>query len=392
MRFPTYHNSSIWVCASRMKIKRTSSGNEFDFPAPMFFLAKMVNDIPGLASTLHRLESSWMHNKTKKQEIVSPVYVTGLARSGTTVVLEMLNQHRDLASHRYLHMVIPYAPHWFQKLADNIPIMIEPSERLHKDGLFVNKNSPEAVEEIFWQKYFDNALDESLSNLLDASTSNPSFEMFYKANIKKLLRSRDAERYLAKNNYNVTRMEYLLKIFPDSKFVIMVRNPFDHIASLAKQDAIFKEMEANDPRLLEWTKLIGHREFGSDKVCVNVENNGKVQTIREKWNHKDSYVEGWAIYWASIYDHVHRQVQENPSVRNAALLVRYEDLCDSPNDVIDKIVDHIGVDEKSFTKVKHHYCNTLRRPTYYKTSYTKEEQEQIIAATSDIASIFGYSL
>jgi hypothetical protein len=375
-----------------MKIKRTSSGNEFEFPAPMFFLAKIVNDIPGLANTLHRLESSWMRNETKKQKIVAPVYVTGLARSGTTVILEMLNQHKDLASHRYLHMVIPYAPHWFQKLADNIPIMTEPSERLHKDGLFVNKNSPEAVEEIFWQKYFDNALDESLSNLLDNSTSNPSFEAFYKANIKKLLRNRNAERYLAKNNYNVTRMEYLLKIFPDSKFVIMVRNPFDHIASLAKQDAIFKEMEANDPRLLEWTKLIGHREFGSDKVCVNVDNNGKVQTIREKWKNKDTYVEGWAIYWASIYDYVHRQMSENPRVKNAALLIRYEDLCDSPNDVIDRIVNHIGVDGKSFTNVKKHYSNTLRKPTYYKTIYTEKEKKQIVAATGDIASKFGYEL
>ena len=98
-----------------MKIKRTSSGNEFDFPAPMFFLAKLVNEIPGVANTLNRLESSWMQNRTDRQEIISPIYVTGLARSGTTVVLEMLNQHRDLASHRYLHMVVPYAPHWFQK-------------------------------------------------------------------------------------------------------------------------------------------------------------------------------------------------------------------------------------------------------------------------------------
>ena len=72
------------------------------------------------------------------------------------------------------------------------------------------------------------------------------FEAFYRTNIKKLLQSRKAERYLAKNNYNVSRMEYLLQLFPDTKFVVMIRNPFDHIASLAKQDAIFKEMEAND--------------------------------------------------------------------------------------------------------------------------------------------------
>ena len=375
-----------------MKIKRTSSGNEFDFPAPMFFLAKLVNEIPGVANTLNRLESSWMQNRTDRQEIISPIYVTGLARSGTTVVLEMLNQHRDLASHRYLHMVVPYAPHWFQKLAENVPIMTTPSERLHKDGLFVNKNSPEAVEEIFWQRYFDNALDESLSNVLPESTSNPKFEQFYRTNIKKLLLDRKAKRYLAKNNYNVTRMEYLLYLFPEAKFVLMIRNPFDHIASLAKQDQIFKEMESNDPRLLEWTKLIGHREFGSAKVCINVDNYNRINDVRERWNGKDTYVEGWAIYWSSIYEYVHKVLSHNPDVKKAALVVRYEDLCDSPSEIIDKIMAHTNIDSESFKSVKQHYCNTLRRPTYYKTTYSEKEQEQIIAATGEIATKFGYDL
>ncbi|MGY5872530.1 MAG: sulfotransferase [Candidatus Thorarchaeota archaeon] len=375
-----------------MKIKRTSKGNEFDFPAPMYFLAKIVQDVPHLASTLHRLESSWMNSRMSGTQIKSPIYITGLARSGTTVVLEMLSQHKDIASHRYLHMVLPYAPHWFQRLADYVPIMTIPSERLHKDGLFVTRDSPEAVEETFWQEYFDNALDESLSNVLGSNASNPKFEDFYQANIKKLLINRKSSRYLAKNNYNVTRMEYLLKLFPDTKFVIMIRNPFDHIASLAKQDAIFKEMEANDPRLLEWTKLIGHREFGSAKVCINLDNTETVQKIRELWESKETYVEGWAIYWASIYEHVHRQIQENPSIKKAALVVRYEDLCDSPSEVIDKIIGHTGIDPESFLQVKQHYCNTLRRPTYYKTTYSKKEQDQIISTAGDVASRFGYDL
>ena len=375
-----------------MKIKKTSSGNKFEFPAPMFFLVKMINDIPGFANTLHLLESSWMQNRTKKQDIISPVYVTGLARSGTTVVLEMLDQHRDLASHRYLHMVVPYAPHWFQKIADNVPIMTSPSERLHQDGLLVNKNSPEAVEEIFWQRFFNNALDESQSNLMDASISNPQFEAFYKANIKKLLQSRKAERYLAKNNYNVTRFEYILHLFPDAKFVVMIRNPFDQIASLAKQDAIFKEMEKHDPHLLEVTKLIGHREFGTAKVCINTDNYEKIQMIRNKWNNRETYVEGWALYWSSIYEYVYKILQRNPTVKKAALVVRYEDLCDSPSEIIDRIISHTNIDPEGFKKVKQHYCSTLHRPTYYKTSYSKSEQDHIINATGEIASKFGYDL
>jgi hypothetical protein len=187
-------------------------------------------------------------------------------------------------------------------------------------------------------------------------------------------------------------MEYLLKLFPDTKFILMIRNPFNHIASLAKQDGIFREMEANDPRLLEWTKIIGHREFGSAKICININNPELVQTIRQKWESKDTYVEGWADYWASIYNYVNERIQQNPQLKKAVLVVRYEDLCDNPSEIIDKIIGHIGVDPSSFSDVKQHYCNTLHRPTYYKTSYSEREQQQIIAATSNIASNFGYNL
>ena len=375
-----------------MKIKRISKAGEFDFPAPMFYLAKLVHDMPYVATTLHKLESSWMRKRIKNTRITAPVYITGFARSGTTVVLEMLSQHQDLATHRYLHMVIPYAPNWFQKLADKVPIMTKPSERLHKDGLMVNKDSPEAVEEILWQAYFENALDESLSNVLDSRTSNPRFETLYRENIKKLLLNNHASRYLAKNNYNVARMEYLLKLFPDARVILMIRNPFDHIASLAKQDAIFKQMEAEDPRLLGWTKLIGHREFGSGKICINLDDRDLVKEIKELWNDKDTYVKGWAIYWASIYEFVHKKLQENSRLTQAVHVFRYEDLCDHPIEVIDQMLNHISVEKGSFQSVKQHYCETLRRPTYYRTSYTKLEQEQILEATKDVAFKFGYEL
>ncbi|TFG30548.1 sulfotransferase [Candidatus Thorarchaeota archaeon] len=375
-----------------MKIKRTSRSSKFDFPASMFFLAKLVHDTPYAASTLHRLESSWMKSKIQSISITAPIYITGLARSGTTVVLEMLSQHKDIASHRYLHMVVPYAPNWFQKLANRVPIMTTPSERLHKDGLFVNRDSPEAVEEIFWQGYFENALDESLSNILDSRTNHPKFDVFYQENIKKLLLNRNASRYLAKNNYNVSRMEYLLKLFPDARFVLMIRNPFDHIASLAKQDAIFKEMEANDPRLLEWTKLIGHREFGTAKICINLDDFDRIKKIRDLWENKETYVQGWAVYWASVYEYVHKKLQEDQRLAQAVIVIRYEDLCDRPDEVIDQIMNHIAVDKESFQKVKQHYCRTLKRPSYYRTSYTEQEQEQILTATGIISSKFGYDL
>ena len=114
--------------------------------------------------------------------------------------------------------------------------------------------------------------------------------------------------------------------------------------------------------------------------------------IRNKWNNRETYVEGWALYWSSIYEYVYKILQRNPTVKKAALVVRYEDLCDSPSEIIDRIISHTNIDPESFKKVKQHYCSTLHRPTYYKTSYSKSEQDHIINATGEIASKFGYDL
>ncbi|MFX0124795.1 MAG: sulfotransferase, partial [Candidatus Hodarchaeota archaeon] len=224
-----------------------------------------------------------------------------------------------------------------------------------------------------------------------ANVHNPQFESFYRDHMKKLLINRKATRYVAKNNYNVARMEYLHKLFPDVKFIIIVRNPFDHIASLVKQDGVLKELEHNDPRLLDWTKLIGHREFGTAKVCINYNNPNVTQNIRNLWNRKKTYLEGWATYWAETYSYIQKMLDMNPNLAKASLIVRYEDLCEKSELTIDRIIEHIEVDPKKFNKIKDYYSKRLSKPTYYTTKFSNKEQEKIIQITGKIAEKFGYA-
>jgi len=376
-----------------MKIKRSESGKaQFDFPAPMYFIAKLAKSFPAVGDTLHTLEFSRRKKLLETLNVDRPIYVTGLARAGTTITLEMLSQHPDVATHRYLHMVMPYMPRWMQKIADKTPLMLSPTERVHKDRIMVNRNSPEAVEEIFWQRFFENALDEAKSNVMKRNTNNPEFETFYRDHIRKLVQYQSSTRYAAKNNYNVARMEYLQKIFPSVKFLIIVRNPFDHIASLAKQDIILSEVERNDPRLLDWTKIIGHREFGTAKVCINFDNTNTVKEIRNLWRRKETYVSGWAKYWASVYSHVHDVLEKNHSLKKAALVVRYETLCESPDAAIDRIIEHTELDPSTFEAVKQRYVKTLRPPSYYSVQYTDEEKESIRRSTGPVAKLYDYDL
>ncbi|MHA2243980.1 MAG: sulfotransferase family protein [Candidatus Hodarchaeales archaeon] len=375
-----------------MKIEKIGikKHKEFDFPEPMYFIVKFFHEFPLLANAVHTIESFQLRKKLDRYSIDRPIYITGLARAGTTITLEMLSQHPDVATHKYYHMVSPYTPHWTQQIANQTPIMTSPVERLHKDRIVVTRDSPEAVEEIFWQKFFENIHDENSSNVLDGQVQNLQFETFYPNHIKKLLINQESTRYLAKNNYNVARMEYIHKLFPDVKFIIIIRDPFSHIASLAKQDRILKELEQENARLLDWTKIIGHREFGSARVCINFDNFSTIQRTRQLWNRRDTYVKGWAVYWAQTYSYIHRKLQAQPNLAKASLIVRYEDLCESPEMTIDRIIDHIEVNPKMFNKIKEHYCRKLHKPTYYGTTYTKKEHESILNITGEIAEKYGY--
>src|SRR5690606_16366424 len=99
-----------------------------------------------------------------------------------------------------------------------------------------------------------------VSQFLDRSCSNPEFEKFYRDHLLKLLWVRDRSRYASKGNYNISRLPYLQKMFPEARFVVPIRHPVPHIASLMKQHRLFVEGETKYPRALAHMQRVGHFE------------------------------------------------------------------------------------------------------------------------------------
>ncbi|MFO8017968.1 MAG: sulfotransferase [Promethearchaeia archaeon] len=326
----------------------------------------------------------------KKEKIKEPIYVTGLARAGTTINLEILNKHPDTATHKYLHMPLPYLPYFWTKLAEKTSIFIEPRQRLHKDGIIVNRESPEALEEIIWDKFFDDYKSELKSNIFDENISNKDFEDFYKNHILKLLVKENASRYVAKNNYNITRMSYLLQLFPEAKFLLVIRNPINHIASTIKQCQIFEKMGENDQKLKRMTEIIGHHEFGPSKIYINVNNTQTVKRIKKLWD-KEKNIKGWVLYWKSVYDFAAKQLKKNKRLRKNTLIVRYEDLCKEPRKMINKILTHTNLSKGKFQKIKEYYVKKIRCPDYYDFKFSKDELKMISNITKKTTDFFGYN-
>jgi len=340
---------------------------------------KFVNNHSKIMIKLGNWETNQLQEKLINLPIDSPIYITGLARSGTTILLEKLASHPDLVSYRYKDFPLVHIPVWWERFLDRASSgNVKSVERAHKDRIKITPDSHEAMEEIIWMSFFNDIHDISKNNSLNENTTNNVFVDFYKNNIKKLLLSRNGKRYIAKGNYNISRLGYINSIFPDAKFIVTIRNPVDHIASLMKQHSLFCNLEQDNKKVLSYMQTLGHFEFGLDRRPINFGNSNVVNEIQECWNNSKE-VRGWALYWSSVYSYV-ADLLENKHLLNKIILVDYDELCQNPFKTLDSIYSKCGIilDESILTN----QAKTISAPKYYKHNFTNNEIDQISKETA----------
>ncbi len=339
---------------------------------------------------LGNLESRMLRKSIEQTPIRKPIYVAGLARSGTSVLIEILASHPNVATHQYRDFPFLYIPYWWrQTLERSAPRPSEATERAHGDRLVVTSHSPESMEEPLWMAYFARLHRSNQTDALDAAAMNPKFEQFYRDHIRKLLLISHRARYAAKGNYNLTRLPYLQKLFPDARFVLPIRRPADHIASLMKQHRLFNQAADKYPRSVAHLDRVGHFEFGAHRRCINVAADRKtVESIESFWRGGQD-VRGWARYWASLYRWVGQQLQSNDALRQATFVMHYETLCDKPASSIRGMLDHCDLADTA-NELINRWTPTLSRPTYYQAQFSADDEQAIAEETAEVAAAWGY--
>ena len=338
---------------------------------------------PGFWIGLGNLESRVLTDRLAGIRIEKPIYIAGLARSGTTILLELLALHPQLSGHRYRDfppILAPWFWNWFVDRAGGRDKAA--SERAHGDGIEVTPESPEAFEEVIWMAFFEKLHDPDVSAVLTAATENRDFEEFYRDHIRKMLLIRGGSRYLSKGNYNVTRLAYLLKLFPDAKFVLQIRDPVWHIASLMQQHERFCREHKRDLRLQRHMSRSGHFEFGLDRRPINSGNTAVTAEVRKLWA-EGREIEGWALYWKDLYGHVADALKADDALRRATLVVNYEALCSKPERVMAALVAHCELPPGE-TDLVAEGVRRIRHPSYYEPGFTQEEISLIETVTGPV--------
>jgi hypothetical protein len=331
---------------------------------------------------LGNTETDMLREKLAKTPVEQPIYVTGLARAGTTILLEALAAHPQTASHSYRSYPMIFTPYFWERIQRILSRKTQPIERSHRDGIMVTPESPEAMEEMLWMAFFEHLHEENHSAVLGADTENLEFQNFYREHIKKLLLAHKASRYLSKANYNITRIPYLLSLFPDARFVVMARDPAAHVASLIKQDALFCETQEEDETALEHTTFSGHFEFGLNRRLIHVGDDAAMQRIRELF-YTGEEARGWAAYWAMIYGYIN--ALDTPAI----LRVRYEDLCEQTAATLTRIAEHCALD--GMESVITSYADIIT-PKEQQHGFDDETIQAIREETAHVALQFGYEV
>jgi hypothetical protein len=362
---------------------------ESPFTVPLFthILGGLVQRHPRWWLGLGRLETSQLAKALASLSVHKPIYVCGLARSGSTLLHEIVCTSTCVATQRVKDYPMIFTPYWWRRVtADKRPTT--PRPRAHDDGVQITCESPDALGEMLWMAFFPRCHDPAVSQCLGRTDSHPDFEVFYNAHIRKLLLAEGAQRYAAKNNYHVARLPYLLRLFPDARFIIPVRAPAAHIASLLRQHLRFREGHRQYPRALAYMQRSGHFEFGLDRRPINLGDGSRVQQIQQAWAAGEE-VRGLAMYWDMVYSYLTNLLESDSEVREAALVVRFEELCDDPCRILQGVLEHCQLPDSASILQRH--ADGIRRPTYYSSDFSAGDLEVIHAETAATASRWGYS-
>lgn len=353
-----------------------------------FFLTRFANSVPGALKILGDMETDLLRRRLDKILLDRPIFITGLARSGTTILLNVFSSLPNIGTHRYRDFPFLFVPYAWNQFQDRIASTDKPVERPHKDRICITKESPEAFEEPIWEYFFPFVHKPDARHVLTVSDDNSQFNSFYVEHLRKVLLLRGRERYVSKGNYNIARLEYIAHLLPDTFFVIPIRHPLTHVNSLVRQHRLFSRYSEEDRRVPEYMRAAGHYEFGPQRVPINLDEESPSRMI-EAWSKGQDHL-GYAVMWRSVYTHVRTLMRADYLLGTRIRIVRYEDFCADPVAVLGGLFEFCelsdGINELLGALPE------ISAPPSDLDCLTEIHRDLVWRETAELAESFGYQL
>ena len=304
--------------------------------AERFFHALAFSS-PRVLKAVSRMEDR-LTSQPVQEAAGPPIFVTSLARAGTTAVLNALHDVSGVATHTYRDMPFLTAPRLWNRLAGGKRRRVDRHERAHGDGLEIDLDSPEAFEEVIWKMFWPEKFEGSEIALWRPEDRKEEAETFFGQHMEKVIRTRlrqgrrdlvGVARYCSKNNANIARLPYLAEAFDGCHIVVPVRRPECHAASLLRQHNNFLALQTEDDFVRRYMRDIGHFEFGLIHKPI-----GFPGFDPERYDPATG--DYWLRYWIDAFREV---LDYGPR----CILVTQDDLRASPQKTMTHLVDALGL-------------------------------------------------
>ena len=92
----------------------------------------MVATTVGVWKALGNLETTLLGSDLSAQSISKPVFVSGVARSGSTILTEVISEHPHATCHHYSDFPMTWTPYWWNSLRRQLPLLVLCREVLHQ--------------------------------------------------------------------------------------------------------------------------------------------------------------------------------------------------------------------------------------------------------------------
>ncbi|MFT5700809.1 MAG: hypothetical protein ACI8ZB_003694 [Desulforhopalus sp.] len=306
--------------------KILSGKSTCDYGVSARLLHQFVLGSSFFGETLFDIEKAIHGSKARDVSNGKHVFVAGLARAGTTILMRTLYENGNFCSLTYRDMPFILAPNTWRTFSNLSTRNVEKRERAHGDGIKVDYDSPEALEEVFWRAFSgsDYIKKDYLTPMVADGTVVENFRSF----VSIILKIAPDKCYLSKNNNNILRLDSIIKAFPESLIVVPFREPLQQAFSLRNQHNKFVNEE--DPFTKKYMTWLVHHEFGADHRPFLF--NEQIGT--EEGTEKLSY---WLQLWINTYSYL---LEKLPA---QAMFLSYELLCDDTEHVWQELSEKIDL-------------------------------------------------